>query len=165
MADEPSEELEQLSDREWEDRKRHQDKAWSHALRRDSMAEHGLKALLLLNGGGAVALLAFLQAVWVKEQMLALVPWIIWAILSLVLGAAMAGAVHFLRYMASMVYQRDGKDEGRKVTKVHGWATVASFVLFLVGMSIVVAGALQNLPQPEAPVSGNPSQQHQQQSQ
>jgi hypothetical protein len=49
------------------------------------MAEQGLKALLLLNGGGAVALLAFLQAIWIKEAMLALVPWIVAAIVCLVL--------------------------------------------------------------------------------
>lgn len=146
MTKKPSKSLSELTDREWEDRKRHQDKAWAHAIRRDSMAEHGLKALLLLNGGGAVALLAFLQAIWVKEAMLPLVPWIVTAILSLVLGAATAGAVHFLRYMASMTYQKEGADEGRKITRVHGWATIFSFVFFLVGMGIVVLGAFLNLP-------------------
>ncbi len=146
MTKKPSKSLSELTDREWEDRKRHQDKAWAHAIRRDSMAEQGLKALLLLNGGGAVALLAFLQAIWIKEAMLALVPWIVTAILSLILGAATAGAVHFLRYMASMTYQKEGADEGRKMTRVHGLATIFSFVLFLVGMGIVVFGAFRNLP-------------------
>ena len=146
MTKKPSKSLSELTDREWEDRKRHQDKAWAHAIRRDSMAEHGLKALLLLNGGGAVALLAFLQAIWIKDAMLALVPWIVTAILSLVLGAATAGAVHFLRYMASMTYQKEGADEGRKMTRVHGWVTIFSFVFFLVGMGIVVVGAFRNLP-------------------
>ena len=146
MTKKPSKSLSELTDREWEDRKRHQDKAWAHAIRRDSMAEQGLKALLLLNGGGAVALLAFLQAIWIKEAMLALVPWIVTAILSLVLGAATAGAVHFLRYMASMTYQKEGADEGRKMTRVHGLATIFSFVFFLVGMGIVVFGAFRNLP-------------------
>ena len=146
MTKKPSKSLSELTDREWEDRKRHQDKAWAHAIRRDSMAEQGLKAQLLLNGGGAVALLAFLQAIWIKEAMLALVPWIVTAILSLVLGAADAGAVHFLRYMASMAYQKEGADEGRKMTPVHGLATIFSFVFFLVGMGIVVFGAFRNLP-------------------
>ncbi len=146
MTKKPSKSLSELTDREWEDRKRHQDKAWAHAIRRDSMAEPGLKALLLLNGGGAVALLAFLQAIWIKDAMLALVPWIVTAILFLVLGAATAGAVHFLRYMASMTYQKEGADEGRKMTWVHGLATIFSFVFFLVGMGIVVFGAFRNLP-------------------
>ncbi len=148
MTKKPSKSLSELTDREWEDRKRHQDKAWAHAIRRDSMAEQGLKALLLLNGGGAVALLAFLQAIWIKEAMLALVPWIVTAILSLVLGAATEGAVHFLRYMASMTYQKEGADEGRKMTRVHGWVTIFSFAFFLVGMGIVVFGAFRNLPTP-----------------
>lgn len=146
LTKKPSKSLSELTDREWEDRKRHQDKAWAHAIRRDSMAEQGLKALLLLNGAGAVALLAFLQAIWIKEAMLALVPWIVTAILSLVLGAATAGAVHFLRYIASMTYQKEGAVEGRKMTWVHGLATIASFVFFLLGMGIVVRGALLNLP-------------------
>lgn len=146
MTKKPSNSLSELTDREWEDRKRRQDKAWAHAIRRDGMAEQGLKALLLLNGGGAVALLAFLQAIWIKDAMLALVPWIVAAIACVVLGAATAGAVHFLRYMASMTYQTEGADEGRKMTWVHGLATIASFVFFLLGMGIVVRGALLNLP-------------------
>ena len=146
LTKKPSNRLSELTDREWEDWKRRQDKAWAHAIRRDGMAEQGLKSLLLLNGGGAIALLAFLQAIWIKDGMLALVPWIVAAIVCVVLGAATAGAVHFLRYMASMTYQTEGKDEGRKMTWVHGLATIASFVFFLLGMGIVVRGALLNLP-------------------
>lgn len=146
LAKKPSKSLSELTDREWEDSKRRQDKAWAHAVRRDGMAEQGLKALLVLNGGGAVALLAFLQAIWVKEAMLALVFWIVVAIACLVLGAATAGAVHFVRYTASMTYQTEGIDEGRKITRVHWWATSASFVFFLLGMVIVVIGAFLNLP-------------------
>ncbi len=148
LTKKPSKSLSELTDREWEDRKRHQDKAWAHAIRRDSMAEQGLKALLLLNGGGAVALLAFLQAIWIKDAMLALVPWILAGLVCLVLGAATSGAVHFLRYMTSMTYQTEGAGEGRKMTEFHGWATILSFVFFLLGMGIVVFGAFQNLPMP-----------------
>jgi hypothetical protein len=127
-------------------KKRGQDKAWAHATRRDSMADQGLKALLLLNGGGAVALLAFLQAIWIKHAMSALVAWIVAALVCLVLGAATAGAVHFLRYMTSMTYQQEGADEGRKMTRVHGWATIISFIFFLFGMGIVIVRAFLNLP-------------------
>jgi hypothetical protein len=91
-------------------------------------------------------LLAFLQAIWIKEAMLALVPWIVAAIVCLVLGAATAGAVHFVRYMASMTYQTEGLDEGRKMTRVHWLVTILSFVFFLLGMGIVVIGAFRNLP-------------------
>ena len=146
MNEKPSKSLSELTDREWEDKKRGQDKAWAHAIRRDSMAEQGLKALLLLNGGGAVALLAFLQAIWIKHAMSALVAWIVAALVCLVLGAATAGAVHFFRYMASMTYQMEGAGEGRKMTRLHGQATIISFVFFLLGMVIVVVGAFRNLP-------------------
>ena len=54
--------------------------------------------------------------------------------------------VHFLRYMASMTYQTEGKDEGRRMTRGYGWATVLSFVFFILGMGTVAVGTLLNLP-------------------
>ncbi|MCZ6591287.1 MAG: hypothetical protein O7B98_09140 [Alphaproteobacteria bacterium] len=66
--------------------------------RRDQMAFHGLRALLILNGGGAVALLAFLQAIWDKPTAASLVPYILGGMIPLILGAAASGWVHFIRY-------------------------------------------------------------------
>ena len=45
--------------------------------RNDAMRE-GVKALVLMNGGGAVALLAFLQAIWHKDHVLAF--WIVFGL-------------------------------------------------------------------------------------
>ena len=146
MSKKPSNQPQDLSDRDWEIKKRGQDKAWAQAVRRDSMAEHGLRAILLMNGGGALALLTFLQIAWPKREMVQLVPWIVSAMVPLLLGALTAGAVHFLRYLASMAYQAKGADEGRKMTKVHQWATVLSFACFFLGMGIIVCGAFRNLP-------------------
>ena len=42
-------------------RERIEDRAWEHAKRRDEMAIHGLKALLLLNGGGPSLYLPFFR--------------------------------------------------------------------------------------------------------
>lgn len=129
-----------------QERKLQADKAWAHALRRDAMSEHGLRAILLLNSGGAVALLTFLQIAWSKSEMVRLVPWILTAMIPLLIGAASAGAAHFLRYWASMTYQTKGAIEGRKATLAHQAATVTSFLAFLLGMSIVIYGAFPNLP-------------------
>ena len=114
--------------------------------RRDDMAIHGLRSLLLLNGGGAVALLAFLQAVWTEEGAKALVPWIAMGIDPLLLGAAASGWVHFLCYETSEAYQMKGREAGREMTKQHKRATKIAFGLFLTGMGVVVTGALSNLP-------------------
>lgn len=71
--------------------------------RNDAMRE-GVKALVLMNGGGAVALLAFLQALWSKEPVL--VKYVLCALGFLVIGVALAGLVHFFRYHTSLAYQR-----------------------------------------------------------
>lgn len=70
--------------------------------RNDAMRE-GVKVLFLMNGGGAVALLAFLQAIWSKEP--ALVTYVLCGLGSLVVGVALASLVHFFRYHASLAYQ------------------------------------------------------------
>ena len=70
------EQQKRAEDLAWEKEKRKKDRAWEHAIRRDGMAAHGLKAVLLLNGGGAVALLAFLQAIWSETTAENLVPWV-----------------------------------------------------------------------------------------
>ena len=71
--------------------------------RNDAMRE-GVKALLLMNGGSAVALLAFLQAIWKVEP--ALVKYILWGIGFLVVGVILAGLVHLFRVRTSNATQQ-----------------------------------------------------------
>src|SRR5438093_1026173 len=71
--------------------------------RNDAMRE-GVKALFLMNGGGAVALLAFLQAIWTNEP--ALIRYVLGGLAFLMAGVALAGLVHFFRYHTSMTTQR-----------------------------------------------------------
>ena len=125
------------------------------AERRDEMAVHGLRSLLLLNGGGAVALLAFLQSVWIEPTAQELVPWVVAGMIPLLLGAATSGWVHFVRYETTEVYQMKGRAEGQEMTRKHKAFTKVGFALFLLGMGIVVLGALLNLPG-VAPASSAP---------
>ena len=108
--------------------------------RRDEMSIHGIRGLVLLNGGGAVALLAFLQAVWGKIP--ELVPSIVYAMIPLVVGAACAVAVHFLRIQTSLHWFKHGK----RLKSLQNGFTVFSFVLFLAGMTIVIVGSYLHLP-------------------
>ncbi|MCH7793654.1 MAG: hypothetical protein IH900_00735 [Proteobacteria bacterium] len=110
------------------------------------MAIHGLRSLLLLNGGGTVALLAFLQSVWIEPAAQELVPWVVAGMIPLLFGAASSGWVHFVRYETTEVYQMKGRAEGQKMTRQHKRFTKLGFALFLSGMGIVVLGALLNLP-------------------
>ena len=114
--------------------------------RRDQMAVHGLRALLILNGGGVVALLAFLQAIWDKPKAVGLVPWIVGGIIPLLLGAAASGWVHFIRYDTTIEYQMGRRPSAEAMTRRHKFFTGLGYILFLVGMLIVVAGAFMSLP-------------------
>ncbi len=138
-------------DLKWEKDKRKDDHNWEHAIRRDGMAAHGLRAVFLLNGGGAVALLAFLQAIWTEPTAAILVPWVVAGMCPLLIGAAASGWVHFERYAASEVYQMKSKDLGRELTKRHKFLTKFAFRMFLFGMAVVVFGAALNYPNPAAP--------------
>ena len=64
-----------------------------------------VKALLLINGGGAVALLAFLPAVLGKPQYEALTRAILWGILLFQAGLLSAVVHNRLRRKCSFVYQ------------------------------------------------------------
>ncbi len=144
------EEQKRAEDLEWEKKKRKKDRAWEHAIRRDGMAAHGLRAVFLLNGGGAVALLAFLQAIWTEPTAAILVPWVVAGMCPLLLGAAASGWVHFQRYAASETYQTETQELGREMTKRHKDLTKFAFRMFLFGMAIVVFGAALNYPEPPA---------------
>ena len=114
------------------------------------MAAHGLRAVFLLNGGGAIALLAFLQAIWTEPTAAILVPWVVAGMCPLLVGAAASGWVHFERYAASEVYQMKSKELGREFTKRHKTLTKFAFQMFIFGMAIVVFGAALNYPEPTA---------------
>jgi len=123
--------------------------------RRDEMATQGLKFLLLLNGGGAVALLAFLQAIWDKPAALGLVPWVVIGLIPLLVGAALSGIVHFVRYHTTLAYQfqKPGSGRGNRMSRLHERLTYAAFVMFLLGAGIVVCGALLNPPRAQPDVA------------
>ena len=96
-----------------------EDRARFHTSRRDELTIQGFKALLLLNGGGAIALLAFLQSLWTEPEARALLDWIVLSIVLCLLGAVASSAAFFMRYRTSLAYQfknRDGPLAGKHET-------------------------------------------------
>ena len=67
---------------------------------RAEFTTQGIRGLLLINGGGAAALLAFLQAIWEDEP--ALAEYVVTAIAWLAFGVVVAGLAFFLRYHTSL---------------------------------------------------------------
>lgn len=69
-----------------------------HAARAEITTE-GVKGLFLMNGGGSIALLAFLQAIWEKQPQLA--KFVLAGIAVMCLGLVLGGFINFFRYHAS----------------------------------------------------------------
>jgi hypothetical protein len=116
-------------------------KASDYTAQRNESVKEGVTALLLMNGGGAVALLAFLQATWQSDPVLA--GYVVSAMVYLVMGVALAGLVHLLRFQASWNFQA-----GRR----HSWwhrayvgSAFLSILAFVVGMIVICRGALRVL--------------------
>lgn len=106
--------------------------------RNDALRE-GVKGLFLMNGGGAVAMLAFLQAIWKENPQLA--KYVIGCIAFLAVGVFLAGLVQFFRYHASFNFQ-GGRHCAFKVYRFLYLTTAyGSLAAFLAGVSVVVLGA------------------------
>jgi hypothetical protein len=113
---------------------------------RAEITTQGIRGLLLINGGGAAALLAFLQAVWNQDPRLA--NYVVTAIAWLAAGVSIAGVSFFLRYHTSFAF--DKLKVTKKVSHYKAWkawshVSVASWyvslAMFIVGLSWVVRGA------------------------
>jgi hypothetical protein len=105
--------------------------------RRDDMFIHGVRGLLILNGGGAVALLAFLGSVWGGNQT-AFAGGIIDGLFWLILGCGVAGVVHFSRYFTALFYS---KKVGPILSLLNAILAFGSLGLFLYGMWVIIRAA------------------------
>lgn len=113
--------------------------------RTDAIRE-GVKGLFLMNGGGAVALLVFLEKVWKGRPLLA--KYIIVRIAFLVLGVVLAGLVHFFRVHASVALQSNlgiHSPEFLWFRRTYFAFAYLSVATFIVGMGVVLCGAWQLL--------------------
>jgi predicted component of type VI protein secretion system len=111
--------------------------------RNDALRE-GVKGLFLMNGGGAVAMLAFLQAIWEDNPQLA--KYVVASIALLAAGVFLAGLVQFFRYNASFSFQGDKHCAFKVYRFLYLTAAYCSLVAFLVGVLIMVSGAWCSLP-------------------
>ncbi|TLM64575.1 MAG: hypothetical protein FDZ69_11610 [Deltaproteobacteria bacterium] len=111
-----------------------------------------VRGLLLINGGGAVALLAFLPWVLQKPELTGLARAIIWSVFTFQAGLVFAVVHNRFRRLCSMEYAR--KPENRKKCTLFGrelkepcvchwstgfmWASIVAFLL--AGIIVLVAG-------------------------
>ncbi|MCE3241945.1 MAG: hypothetical protein K0Q83_2452 [Deltaproteobacteria bacterium] len=110
---------------------------------RTEIASQGMRGLFLINGGGAVALLAFLQSAWTNTP--ALVPYVASGIVALMLGLVFAAAVPFVRIAASLHYQTENFNRARRYSFWHRLLEKLAIAAFI-GILVVVTGVFANLP-------------------
>ncbi len=112
---------------------------------RTEIASQGMRGLFLINGGGAVALLAFLQSAWTTNPVL--LPYIASGIISLMFGLVFAAAVPFVRIAASLHYEAGNFNRARCCSFWHRLLEKLSILAFMIGILVVVIGVFANLPE------------------
>ena len=88
-------------------------KTHARAMRQDRRAiirSEGIKGLFLSNGAGAVALLAFLQAVYSDK---ALVPWVLAALALLAAGVVLAAILNLVWHKAALQWEASFSSSGK----------------------------------------------------
>jgi len=115
-----------------------------HEVRAEIANQH-VKGLLLINGGSAAALLAFLQAIWADNPNLA--KWVLLALGFLCLGVATAGFSNWLRYMTSLRFQ-DGAPSRFAWSNLSYTVQHLSLVCFLIAAGTLLFGAWSLIPGP-----------------
>jgi hypothetical protein len=113
---------------------------------RDESATELVKALLIINGGGAVALLAFLQATWSSAPDLAKPTLLGIAVLSF--GALSAASFHFFRHQTSWFFQRRDTSRWAKYRCLYLWSASLALIAFALGICIFGIGIWNKLPKP-----------------
>ena len=117
--------------------------AEARTRQRDQAASELIKGLLLINAGGAGALLIFLQAIWKDSRELA-TPIVI-AIIILSVGAAAAAAFHLFRHQASWHHQFGTREDQEMFDRLYLGSAIISLLLFILGVATVAFGVLSKL--------------------
>ena len=120
--------------------------AAARTRQRDQAASELVRGLLIINGGGAGALLAFLGAIWSSATGAALAKPTLGALWILGLGALSAATFHLFRYQASFWYQvPGGRTKGQRYRSLYLGSAVLSRACFFAGVSILAVFAWRAL--------------------
>tara|TARA_B100001964_G_scaffold239766_1_gene308042 strand:- start:192 stop:596 length:405 start_codon:yes stop_codon:yes gene_type:complete len=133
MKENNSEESKEISPDSW------------HSVRAE-IANQYVKSLLAINGGGAVALLAFLQKIWKDNPGLS--EYVLISLGLLCFGLVVGVASNFLRVTTSLEY--DKQSDCKKIWRNISYAAqVLSLLFFFIAMAFLIIGAWSLLPRDE----------------
>ena len=91
-----------------------------------------IKSVMLLNGGGALAMLAFIA--YVAESRPSSIPVLAPTLLPFAFGTFAGGLIYGGRYAAQYYYGRDQMTWGNRITGLCVALGVASYITFVVGL-------------------------------
>jgi hypothetical protein len=107
-----------------------------------SLGQSALKSLMLINGGAAVALLAFLGNLLAQKLAIPLLPFAD-SMRSFVSGVALSAAAYGLTYFSQLCYDNSGKSwqvTGRVLHVLTSLVAAAALAAFLWGSSLAYQG-------------------------
>ena len=110
---------------------------------KDRMLIEGQKTFIIINAVGAMALLAFLSAIWPYGGSTALKKGVLNGILAFALGVLLAAIGYMMRDWAARMNQ--SKWPGRIVGHVRMWIPAVVAVCFLAGVILPVIGGHDSL--------------------
>lgn len=121
----------------------------SHEARTQILTE-GAKALLLINGGGIVALLGVLTQFFPPENEAErfFAAAMLCAMASLAFGLMMAAANYYFRFWSSSYWDHGEKNKHQRMYRLEKYSVILSFVFFIVGVLGIVISLLWYLFQP-----------------
>ena len=100
-----------------------------HSVRGEIANQH-TRTILIINGGAAVALLAFLKEIWGKDPQLS--RFVIVTVVILSFGVACAGISNWLRYETSKRYEANASSR-------HKWSIASNIIQIIPTLFFVVA--------------------------
>jgi hypothetical protein len=112
---------------------------------RSEILNESTRSLLLINGGGAVAVATWLQAVWSESWAASMLRPQVVGVAVLLAGVLFAALCPFVRYL-SFLHSKTATPLKNPVWWINAGATVFSLASFLIGMAFVVCGAWRALP-------------------
>ena len=107
---------------------------------RSEVLNESTRSLLLINGGGAVAVATWLQAVWSEPWASSMLQPQVLGIGFLLAGVVFAAVCPFLRYL-SFFHRNTTKPLKNPIWWLQALATALSVAAFIVGMVSVMKGA------------------------
>ncbi len=98
--------------------------------------QNAIKSMVIINGGAAVALLAFVGNIWSNKGNLSGIKGLSWGLLFFVIGVLLAGIVSALTYLAQRAYSENNSKNGNYINNICIACSSFSFICFLIGTVI-----------------------------